>query len=76
MPFASVIATDASYTWPQWYYMLTIELGITNSAINSIVYAATNPTFREGYMIFIKKTFNHMFRRNMATDSDFPTISK
>ncbi|XP_072018430.1 melatonin receptor type 1B-like [Amphiura filiformis] len=54
-PFAATLLFDFSGNWPQWAWILVIALAHTNSSINSILYAATNQNFRDGYVIFIKR---------------------
>ena len=58
MPQMIAMALEYSGTpvdWPQRSYLLLTGLLFSNSSVNSIVYAATHPNFREGYLIFIKK---------------------
>ena len=54
-PYATIVLFDFSGNWPQWYFVLSIALAHTNSSINSVLYAATNKNFREGYIILIKR---------------------
>ena len=54
-PYATIVLFDFSGSWPQWFFVLSIALAHTNSSINSVLYAATNKNFREGYIILIKR---------------------
>ena len=53
-PYGLVLLLDV-YHWPQWYWLLAIALAHSNSSINSLLYAATNKNFREGYAILIRR---------------------
>ena len=53
-PYAIVLLFNV-YHWPQWYWLTAVALAHTNSSVNSILYAATNKNFREGYVTLIKR---------------------
>ena len=60
---------DGSGSWPQWFYLLATD--------NSIVYAASNPTFREGYVsqcVSGRRVVATFDNSNSASPDDFPTI--
>ena len=52
-PYAVVVLIDYGDNWPKVVYVIVIQLAHTNSSANSIIYAATNKDFREGYRRFI-----------------------
>ena len=52
-PYAVVVLIDYGDNWPKVVYVIVIQLAHTNSSANSIIYAATNKDFREGYKRFI-----------------------
>ena len=52
-PLCIILLFDV-YHWPQWYWLIAVALAHANSSINSILYAATNKNFREGYATLIK----------------------
>ncbi|XP_072040796.1 melatonin receptor type 1B-like [Amphiura filiformis] len=54
-PYTTIVIFDFKGTWPQWFFILSIALAHTNSCINSVLYAATNRNFREGYVILLKR---------------------
>ena len=73
-PFMVVMLLDVSDTsWPRWSYLLATVLIFTNSSINSIVYAASNPSFREGYVLFVKKVCGFMFGQSF--NNQYPSVS-
>ena len=73
-PFMVVMLLDVSDTsWPRWSYLLATVLIFTNSSINSIVYAASNPSFREGYVLFVKKVCACMFGQSLKPQ--YPPVS-
>ena len=75
MPLAIVMCFDYSsaIVFPRWYHLFATGLALGNSSVNSVVYAASNPRFREGYVMFIKRVFTRRARQN--PDKDLATIS-
>ena len=65
-PFGIVLLFDV-YHWPQWYWLIAVALVHTNSSINSILYAATNKNFREGYATFINRVCCCCSGRNVVS---------
>ena len=66
---------DVSGAWPRWVYQLVNVLIFANSSINSIIYAASNPSFREGYTMCLKIVCGSIFRKNSNTDFQLTTVS-
>ena len=48
-PYAIIVVFDKNATWSRGLYVVAVVMAHLNSSINSIVYAATNKNFREGY---------------------------
>lgn len=48
-PWTVMILIDSKDQFPQWMYVLAVQMAHMNSSLNSIVYAASNKEFREGY---------------------------
>ena len=78
-PYASIVLFDVSGKWPQWFFVLSIALAHTNSSINSVLYAATNKHFREGYMVLVRRVCccktKASVRHQYVTDSSLGTIN-
>ena len=53
-PFVIVVLLDPG-DWSGSVFAVAITLAHCNSSINSIIYGATNPNFREGYVKFVKR---------------------
>lgn len=52
-PYAVLVLCDPYDHGPKILYVVVIELGHINSSMNSILYAATNKRFRDGYRQFL-----------------------
>ncbi len=48
-PYAIIVVFDKNATWSRGLYVIAVILAHLNSSINSVLYAATNKNFREGY---------------------------
>ena len=48
-PYAVVVLIDRYDEWDKIVYVIIIQMAHTNSSLNSIIYAASNKDFREGY---------------------------
>ena len=55
MPYTTVVAIDYKTKWPKQVYVITVVMGHSNSFLNSIIYGVSNPTFRQGYSLFLHK---------------------
>ncbi|XP_071797026.1 melatonin receptor type 1B-B-like [Asterias amurensis] len=53
-PYTVYVLFDTKNTWNRTVYVVFVNLCHANSSINCVIYAATNPTFRKGYVAFIK----------------------
>lgn len=53
LPYAVVVLLDFADNWSKIAYVVVIQMGHTNSSLNSILYAASNKRFRHGYLKFI-----------------------
>ena len=49
IPAALVFIIDADNKFPDYYYTYTLLLALSNSSLNPIFYALTNPNFQKGY---------------------------
>ena len=73
-PYAIIVMFDFSGSWPQWFFVLSIALAHTNSSINSVLYAATNKNFREGYILLIRRMCNQQYHFEDSTASNVGTL--
>ena len=48
-PYAIIVVFDKNATWSRSLYVVAVVLAHLNSSANSVLYAATNKNFREGY---------------------------
>ncbi|KAJ8020288.1 Melatonin receptor type 1B [Holothuria leucospilota] len=55
-PYSAVVFLDFQGAWPRALYVFTVVLAHLNSCINSILYAATNRLFRQGYRRVVQLT--------------------
>ena len=53
-PYTVYVLFDTRNTWNRTVYVLFVNLCHANSSINCVIYAATNPTFRRGYVAFLR----------------------
>ncbi|XP_072032965.1 melatonin receptor type 1B-B-like [Amphiura filiformis] len=53
-PYALILLFDTALTWPRSVLILAVCMAHVSSSVNSIIYAATNKNFREGYIHLIK----------------------
>ncbi|ELU01494.1 hypothetical protein CAPTEDRAFT_197910 [Capitella teleta] len=56
-PYAVVVLIDIGDHWPKIVYVVAIQLAHTNSSLNSIIYAACNRDFRNGYYLVLVTIF-------------------
>lgn len=56
-PYMIAITVDHKDEWPKEVYVVGTLLGHSNSCLNSIIYAMCNKRFRQGYYVFVHKTF-------------------
>ena len=56
-PYALILLFDTALTWPRSVLITAICMAHVSSMVNSIIYAATNKNFREGYMHLVKICF-------------------
>ena len=56
-PYASLCLFDPGDLVSKEFYIIAIKLAHTNSSLNSILYAAMNKNFLEGYKLFLRKVF-------------------
>ncbi|XP_072029375.1 melatonin receptor type 1B-B-like [Amphiura filiformis] len=56
-PYAIIVVFDKNATWSRGVYVVAVILAHLNSSINSILYAATNKNFREGYWHLLSMFF-------------------
>ena len=61
-PYAIIVVFDKNATWSRGLYVVAVVMAHLNSSINSIVYAATNKNFREGYWHLLSIFFCSCFR--------------
>lgn len=72
-PYDITLFFDRDDQWPNWLYVVFLQIGHFNSSLNSILYGATNKRFREGYKEFIGKIFSvGRFQKDVRV-SDRPT---
>lgn len=57
-PYDITLFFDRDDQWPNWLYIVFLQIGHFNSSLNSILYGATNKRFRDGYKEFIIKICN------------------
>ena len=70
-PYALLCLIDKDDLIMRDAYAMAILLAHTSSSINSIMYAATNKTFRDGYKAFLKKCgCGCLFSRDRKTSRD------
>ena len=48
-PWLMILLLDFKDQWPEWIYILAAQMSHFNSSINSLIYAASNKDFCEGY---------------------------
>ena len=53
-PFCIITIFDPGY-WSSSFFAFAVAFAHSNSSVNSIIYGATNPNFREGYFQFLQK---------------------
>ena len=56
-PFCIIAIFDPGY-WSSSFFAFATAFAHSNSSVNSIIYGATNPNFREGYVQFLQKIFS------------------
>ena len=52
-PYAIVVLIDKYDEWHKIVYVIIIQMAHTNSSLNSIIYAASNKDFRDGYKMLL-----------------------
>ncbi|XP_022093694.1 melatonin receptor type 1B-A-like [Acanthaster planci] len=74
-PYTVYVLFDTQNTWNRTLYVLFVNLCHANSSVNCVIYAATNPTFRRGYVAFLRHLLclkgtvvaeNQVHSRNMS----------
>ncbi|KAJ8020284.1 Melatonin receptor type 1A [Holothuria leucospilota] len=58
LPHAVMVVGDYYARWPRLLHVIGAALAHGNSSVNSIIYAASNKSFREGYVLVIRFVFN------------------
>lgn len=58
LPHAVMVVGDYYARWPRLLHVIGAALAHGNSSVNSIIYAASNRSFREGYVLVIRFVFN------------------
>ena len=54
-PYVCVLLFDYDFSWPREFYIFAVALAHLSSSTNSVIYAATNKHFRDGYRMLLKK---------------------
>ena len=60
LPYASFCVIDKYDSLPKEAYTVAILFAHSSSTLNSVLYAATNKGFRDGYKVFLKKCRCHI----------------
>ncbi|PIK55943.1 putative melatonin receptor type 1C [Apostichopus japonicus] len=58
LPHAVMVVGDYYVRWPRILHVIGAALAHGKRSINSIIYAASNRTFREGYIMVLRLLFN------------------
>ena len=54
LPHAIIVLGDYNAQWPRVFHVIGAALAHANSSTNSFIYAASNKTFRKGYVFFLR----------------------
>ena len=65
-PFGVIIVFGAAH-WSPSIFAFAIAIAHSNASVNSIIYGATNPNFREGYVQFLRQIFRCFLGPNPKT---------
>nr|QVK45867.1 G protein-coupled receptor [Proales similis] len=67
LPGGTIFVMDTAFMFdsPSWLFIYSLLLIYANSALNTLIYALTNPTLCEAYMFWIKKLTCSLVFKNL-----------
>ena len=64
-PYALLCLIDPNDQVDKLVYVVTVQMAHSSSCLNSILYAAMNKSFRDGYVLFLSKIFRCFRKENI-----------